>query len=167
MQIGSLQLWPKGNGVIELTNMHVQRDYRCQGAGKMLMNAALQCARTQGFSTVRLAASPFDGEMTVQALTAMYQRMGFQAAGVPGRGHPVMQQNVTAAVPFVPVWCLERFSIGLRGPTLRAKWMYASSGLSQTTSSGTPTRSVQKTKPKSNACGSITGFSSVRTIHRR
>ena len=119
MQIGSLQLWPKGNGVIELTNMHVQRDYRCQGAGKMLMNAALQCARTQGFSTVRLAASPYDGEMTVQALTAMYQRMGFQAAGVSGRGHPVMQQKVNAAVPSVPGAAMGNGRI-FRGP-LQAK----------------------------------------------
>lgn len=52
--IGCLGLRKIGNGIGELKRMYLKDGYRNQGLGKMLLEEALKCAHSLGYSKVRL-----------------------------------------------------------------------------------------------------------------
>ncbi|HEX8722770.1 MAG TPA: GNAT family N-acetyltransferase [Pyrinomonadaceae bacterium] len=89
---GSVDIRPAGGGKAYISNLKVESDFRRQGLGGRLMDAALQSARGQGFTAAQLEARPSDSGITSQALVSMYRRMGFRSVGKSSRGNPLMER---------------------------------------------------------------------------
>ena len=97
--VGSVNIWAKQSGKLEITDLSVSPDHRRQGVGAMLMQAALRIAESQGMHAARLEARPSDGGIAPQALVSMYQRMGFHSVGLSSRGNPLMERTLSTGPP--------------------------------------------------------------------
>ena len=71
--IGTLGLYPKGNGVCELRKMYLIPEVRGRGLGKRLMDRALDRARKLGFGRMELETA----SVLVEAI-GLYKRYGFK-----------------------------------------------------------------------------------------
>jgi ribosomal protein S18 acetylase RimI-like enzyme len=91
---GSLDLKPASGGKVYISNLKVETEHRRQGLANQLMSAAMQTARSHGFSGARLEARPSDNGITPQALVSMYQRLGFRNVGKSHRGNPLMERRL-------------------------------------------------------------------------
>jgi ribosomal protein S18 acetylase RimI-like enzyme len=96
--IGSVDVTPRGQSEVVITNLGVVQEHRRQGSGRELMNAAVQLAQSRGVARVVLEARPADSSISQPALTAMYARMGFQAVGRSHQGNPIMHRTLAGAV---------------------------------------------------------------------
>ncbi len=71
--IGTVGLYPRGDGVAELRKMYLVKYARSRGLGKMLLERVLSRARELGFGRIELETS----SKLVEAI-GLYKRYGFQ-----------------------------------------------------------------------------------------
>ncbi|MDO8629906.1 MAG: GNAT family N-acetyltransferase [Phycisphaerales bacterium] len=71
--IGTVGLYPRGDGVAELRKMYLVKIARGRGIGKMLLERVLGRARELGFARIELETS----SKLVEAI-GLYKRYGFQ-----------------------------------------------------------------------------------------
>ena len=71
--IGTVGLYPRGDGVAELRKMYLAKRARGKGIGKMLLERALHRARELGFGRIELETS----SKLVEAI-GLYKRYGFK-----------------------------------------------------------------------------------------
>ena len=91
---GSVDIRAAGAGKGYIANLKVDQDHRRRGVAAKLIDAAVNSARRQGFSSVSLEARPSDNGITSQALIAMYRRQGFKSVGRSQRGSPLMERKL-------------------------------------------------------------------------
>ncbi|HEX6043048.1 MAG TPA: N-acetyltransferase [Pyrinomonadaceae bacterium] len=77
-----------------IANLKVDQEHRRRGVAAQLIDAAVNTARRQGFSSISLEARPSDNGITSQALVAMYRRQGFKSVGRSQRGSPLMERKL-------------------------------------------------------------------------
>ncbi|MEL6323555.1 MAG: GNAT family N-acetyltransferase [Pseudomonadota bacterium] len=70
--IGTVALIPLGPGLVELVKMSVREDSRGAGAGRLLMNAAIETAREMGATSIWLETND-----VLTAAIKLYERAGF------------------------------------------------------------------------------------------
>jgi ribosomal protein S18 acetylase RimI-like enzyme len=78
---GSVDIRASGPGKGFIANLKVDQEHRRRGVAAKLIDAAVNTARRQGFSSISLEARPSDNGITSQALVAMYRRQGFRSVG--------------------------------------------------------------------------------------
>jgi putative acetyltransferase len=71
--VGSVGVYPKGDGVGELRKMYLLKEARGQGWGKRLLEDALDFARSRGFRCLELETA----SCLIEAV-ALYRRYGFR-----------------------------------------------------------------------------------------
>jgi len=71
--IGTVGLYPRGEGVAELRKMYLAKGARGRGLGRMLLERVLALARELGFTRIELETS----SKLVEAI-GLYKRFGFQ-----------------------------------------------------------------------------------------
>jgi ribosomal protein S18 acetylase RimI-like enzyme len=91
---GSVTMRPTGAGKVYISDLTVDKTFRRRGLANQLMGAAMNAARSQGFSGARLEARPSDNEISPHALVSMYSRMGFRNVGKSSRGNPLMERRL-------------------------------------------------------------------------
>lgn len=91
---GSVDIRAAGAGKGFIANLKVEQDHRRRGVAAKLIDAAVNTARRQGFSSLSLEARPSDNGITPQALVAMYRRQGFRSVGRSERGSPLMERKL-------------------------------------------------------------------------
>lgn len=62
---------------VTISLVRVSDDRRGEGLGTKLMQDALDQIRADGYSTVKLAAHPYDGDDHMDDLVRFYERLGF------------------------------------------------------------------------------------------
>ena len=70
--VGCVALGPGGNGAFELSKMAVAPDLRGRGTGRQLLQAAIDCARSLGATSLFLGSST-----KLQAAVHLYETIGF------------------------------------------------------------------------------------------
>ena len=91
---GSVNISPSGRGKAFISNLEVNRQHRRRGVAAKLTDAVISTARRQGYTTARLEARPFDDEIPLQALVALYRRRGFKSLGKNRRGSLLMERSL-------------------------------------------------------------------------
>lgn len=91
---GSVDISPSGRGKAFISKLEVNRQHRRRGVGAKLIDAVISTARRQGYTTARLEARPFDDEISIQALVALYRRRGFKSLGKNRRGSLLMERSL-------------------------------------------------------------------------
>lgn len=91
---GSVDISPSGRGKAFISNLHVDQPHRRRGVAAKLIDAVINTARRQGFTTARLEARPSDNAITLQALVALYHRQGFKSIGKNRRGSLLMERQL-------------------------------------------------------------------------
>ena len=91
---GSVDIRASGPGKGFIANLKVDQEHRRRGVAAKLIDAAVNTARRQGFSSISLEARPSDNGITSQALVAMYRRQGFKSVGRSQRGSPLMERKL-------------------------------------------------------------------------
>lgn len=71
--VGSVGLYPLGDGAVELRKMYLDKSLRGKGIGKRLLEAAITRARALGFDRIELETN----SRLLEAI-ALYRRYGFQ-----------------------------------------------------------------------------------------
>ncbi len=88
--IGSVLVHARGASAIEVTDLSVEPSYRGQGLGGILLASAMRAGQQLGRSRAVLASQD-DGS---GRLTRWYRRMGFEPAGVNGRGYQELEGSI-------------------------------------------------------------------------
>jgi ribosomal protein S18 acetylase RimI-like enzyme len=91
---GSVDVMTAGPRKGYIANLKVGHEHRRRGVAAQLIDAAVNTARRQGFSSVSLEARPSDNGISPQALVAMYRRQGFKSVGRSHRGSPLMERKL-------------------------------------------------------------------------
>lgn len=91
---GSVDIRTAGPGRGFIANLKVDQEHRRRGVAAQLIDAAVNTARRQGFSSLSLEARPSDNGISPQALVAMYRRQGFKSVGRSHRGSPLMERKL-------------------------------------------------------------------------
>jgi ribosomal protein S18 acetylase RimI-like enzyme len=91
---GSVDIRATGPGRGHIANLKVDHEHRRRGVAAQLIDAAVNTARRQGFSSISLEARPSDNGISPQALVAMYRRQGFRSVGRSHRGSPLMERKL-------------------------------------------------------------------------
>ena len=91
---GSVDIRASGPGKGFIVNLQVGQEHRRRGVAAQLIDAAVNTARRQGFSSLSLEARPSDNGISPQALVAMYRRQGFKSVGRSHRGSPLMERKL-------------------------------------------------------------------------
>lgn len=89
LAIGTAALKPHGSGRLELTKMAVTREYRGQGVGRRLVEAAIQRFHELGGETLYL-----ESHSSLAAALKLYESVGFRHAVRPGGPSPYDRANV-------------------------------------------------------------------------
>ena len=72
--VGTTQYYVEG-GIMRLLGVAVHEDYRCQGIGRALVDRAVEWAREEGVSAVRVSTIKETGNVPI------FERLGFQVIG--------------------------------------------------------------------------------------
>lgn len=91
---GSVDIRAAGPRKGFIANLKVEHEHRRRGVAAQLIDAAVNTARRQGFSSLSLEARPSDNGISPQALVAMYRRQGFKSVGRSHRGSPLMERKL-------------------------------------------------------------------------
>lgn len=87
--VGCIGVRPHHGHAAEIKRLYVRPEARGTGAGRMLIQAAIQCARGLGYGEVLVTTLP--DSMPVAA--SMYERLGFEVAG-PFVDHSHVSEDV-------------------------------------------------------------------------
>ena len=71
--IGTVGLWPMGDGAVELRKMYLKASARGRGYGKKLLTHAIKRARELGFSRIELQTA-----RVLEEALGLYAKFGFQ-----------------------------------------------------------------------------------------
>jgi putative acetyltransferase len=71
--IGTVGLWPMGDGVVELRKMYLKSSARGRGYGKKLLTHAIKRAKELGFTRIELQTA-----RVLEEALGLYAKFGFQ-----------------------------------------------------------------------------------------
>jgi len=95
--VGSVGILPEGKGVVELRKMYLCSTHRGRGWGRLMLERALQEARTLGARKITLGTAT----VLVEAVT-LYEQFGFRRIDTPHtaqRCDQAWELDLTAATP--------------------------------------------------------------------